>query len=62
VRFPHRSRRPRYGEYRTFQVPIERIEQLTGLSFGDLPDVDPLDRLEAATGPRAIDSLGAIML
>jgi endonuclease G len=51
-----------YGEYRTFQVPIERIEQLTGLSFGDLPDVDPLERLEAATEPRAIDSLGAIML
>jgi endonuclease G, mitochondrial len=51
-----------YGEYRTFQVPIERIEQLTGLSFGDLPDADPLGRLEAATEPRAIDSLGAIML
>jgi endonuclease G len=51
-----------YGEYRTFQVPIERIEQLTGLSFGDLPDADPLERLEAATGPLAIDSLDTIML
>ena len=31
-----------YGEYRTYQVPVSRIEQLTGLSFGRLTDFDPL--------------------
>ena len=36
-----------YGEYRTFQVPVRRVEELTGLSFGSLSDFDPLDGLEA---------------
>lgn len=36
-----------YGAYRTFQVPVRRIAELTGLSFGELPDADPLERLES---------------
>jgi endonuclease G, mitochondrial len=38
-----------YGEYRTYQVPVRRIEELTGLSFGSLADADPLEQMEAAT-------------
>ncbi|HEY3464752.1 MAG TPA: DNA/RNA non-specific endonuclease [Amycolatopsis sp.] len=36
-----------YGAYRTYQVPVRRIAELTGLSFGELPDADPLERLES---------------
>ena len=36
-----------YGAYKTFQVPVRRVEGLTGLSFGSLSDFDPLDGLEA---------------
>ena len=36
-----------YGAYRTYQVPVRRVEALTRLSFGTLPDFDPLERLEA---------------
>lgn len=31
-----------FGEYKTFQVPVSRIEALTGLSFGNLSEHDPL--------------------
>jgi endonuclease G len=31
-----------FGEYKTFQVPITRIEALTGLSFHHLSEHDPL--------------------
>lgn len=31
-----------YGRYRTFQVPVKRIEKLTGISFGKLAKFDPL--------------------
>lgn len=30
-----------FGQFKTFQVPIETIEQLTGLSFGNLKNVQP---------------------
>jgi len=36
-----------YGAYRTFQVPMARVERLTGLSFGPLSGFDPLAGLEA---------------
>lgn len=35
-----------YGAYKTYQVPIARIEDLTGLDFGALKDADPLDGQE----------------
>jgi endonuclease G len=31
-----------YGAYGTFQVPVTRVEELTGLSFGELSKLDPL--------------------
>jgi endonuclease G len=31
-----------YGKFRTYQVPVRRVEDLTGLDFGDLGDFDPL--------------------
>ena len=43
-----------YGEYKTYQVPVTHIEQLTELDFGELRDHDPLlpPGLEAA--PQAV--------
>lgn len=38
-----------YGAYRTYQVPVRRIAELTGLSFGELPGVDPLAGLESTS-------------
>jgi endonuclease G, mitochondrial len=43
-----------YGAYETFQVPVRRIEELTGLSFGTLADADPLGQLEAAMAAKVI--------
>jgi endonuclease G, mitochondrial len=40
-----RTREPfSYGAYRTYQVPVRKVEELTGLSFGSLADADPLAR------------------
>jgi endonuclease G len=39
-----------YGEYRTYQVRIDRIEQATGFDFGALRDHDPLARPGIAEG------------
>ena len=36
-----------YGAYKTFQVPVRRIEKLTGLSFGQLRNFDPKKHLES---------------
>ena len=37
-----------YGEYKTYQVPIARIEEITGLDFGELSKCDPLANIESA--------------
>jgi len=53
-----------YGSYKTYQVPVERIEHLTSLDFGNLRSFDPLAGQEAVfagiviEGPRDI-RLGA---
>ena len=39
-----------YGAYRTFQVPVKRIEKLTGLDFGQLRNFDPKKNLESDFG------------
>jgi DNA/RNA endonuclease G (NUC1)/V8-like Glu-specific endopeptidase len=36
-----------YGAYKTFQVPVKRIEKLTGLNFGQLRNFDPKKNLES---------------
>lgn len=37
-----------YGEYKTYQVPVARIEEITGLNFGNLANYDPIANLESA--------------
>lgn len=37
-----------YGEYKTYQVPITSIEEITGLDFGLLSEFDPVARIESA--------------
>jgi endonuclease G len=51
-----------YGAYKTYQVPIRRIEDLTRLSFGTLADADPLARMEAATTALEITDLRRLTL
>ena len=51
-----------YGAYRTYQVPISRIEQLTGISFGTLRESDPLEGLEADVPEREINQLDELVL
>jgi len=36
-----------YGEYKTYQVPISRIEEITGLNFGCLRNHDPITPLKS---------------
>jgi endonuclease G, mitochondrial len=51
-----------YGAYKTYQVPVRRIEELTGLSFGSLADADPLAGLEATTAATEIDRVEKVVL
>ena len=51
-----------YGAYKTYQVPIRRIEDLTRLSFGTLSDADPLARMEGVTTAREITHLRELTL
>jgi endonuclease G len=37
-----------FGDYKTYQVPVTRIESLTGLDFGKLREADPLNGQESA--------------
>ncbi|WP_142825911.1 DNA/RNA non-specific endonuclease [Planococcus soli] len=37
-----------YGKFETYQVPVARIEELTGLDFGGLREADPLAAGQAA--------------
>ncbi|MGG0185243.1 DNA/RNA non-specific endonuclease [Bacillus rhizoplanae] len=39
-----------YGAYKTYQIPVSKIEVLTGLDFGDLRIHDPIARLESTIG------------
>ncbi|MEI5908213.1 DNA/RNA non-specific endonuclease [Bacillus spongiae] len=50
-----------YGKYKTFQVPIVRIEALTGLDFGNLRNHDPIGQLESTIG-LVIDTFEDIIL
>ncbi|WP_283137788.1 DNA/RNA non-specific endonuclease [Rhizohabitans arisaemae] len=52
-----------YGAYKTYQVPIRRIEHLTRLSFDTLADADPLARMEVTdTAAREITHLSQLTL
>jgi endonuclease G len=50
-----------FGQFKTYQVPIARIETMTGLDFGDLKKVDPLRRQEALMA-RELLALDQILL
>lgn len=43
-----------FGAYRTFQVPVRRVAELTGLDLQASIAGDPLERLESASLPRQI--------
>lgn len=52
-----------FGAYKTYQVPITRIEQLTGLDFGRLREVDPVATLEGfGTGSRLVTGPADLLL
>jgi endonuclease G, mitochondrial len=51
-----------YGAYRTYQVPVRQVEDITGLSFGPLAGADPLSRQEAMTAAREIQRPGHILV
>jgi endonuclease G len=51
-----------YGAYRTYQVPVRRVEDITGLSFGPLADVDPLGRQEATMTAREVQRPDHLLL
>ena len=51
-----------FGTYRTFQVTIRKIEEITGLSFGDLRASDPIGQIEGFESVVEIDSLERIVL
>lgn len=51
-----------YGAYRTYQVPVARIEAITGLDFGSLRDHDPLADMESTGPARVIGSAADIRL
>jgi len=51
-----------YGAYKTFQVPVSRIEKMTGLNFSELSKADPMGDATESTGVREIESLDDIRL
>jgi len=51
-----------YGAYRTYQVPVRHIEDITGLSFGPLADADPLGRQETAIPAREVQRPDHLLL
>jgi endonuclease G len=44
-----------YGAYRTYQVPVSKVEELTQLSFGPLVAADPLAQRGVAVAAREVD-------
>jgi endonuclease G len=51
-----------YGAYKTYQVPVQRIEELTGLSFGSLAAADPLAQREVEVRQVEIDRPEEVVL
>jgi endonuclease G len=36
-----------FGQFRTYQLPVKKIEDFTGINFGKLRDFDPLNDQES---------------
>ncbi len=47
-----------FGEYKTYQVPVTEIQQLTGLDFGGLAQNDPLGNITAKDGGPMVLEIG----
>ncbi|MEH7419152.1 DNA/RNA non-specific endonuclease [Neobacillus drentensis] len=45
-----------YGEFKTYQVKVSTIENLTGLDFGNLRNHDPMERIETTAVGRVINN------
>ncbi|MEH7545974.1 DNA/RNA non-specific endonuclease, partial [Neobacillus vireti] len=45
-----------YGEFKTYQVKVSTIENLTGLDFGNLRNHDPKERIESTVVGRVINN------
>ena len=51
-----------YGAYRTYQVPVRHVEDITSLSFGPLADADPLSGQEATITAREVQRPDHLLL
>jgi endonuclease G len=51
-----------YGAYRTYQVPVRHVEDITGLSFGPLAGADPLGRQETTITAREVQRPSQLLL
>ncbi|MGD9632104.1 MAG: DNA/RNA non-specific endonuclease [Pirellulales bacterium] len=51
-----------FGPFRTFQVPIRKVEAKTGLHFGPLSDFDPVESIEGPDAAIEVDRLERIVL
>ena len=51
-----------FGAFRTFQVPVRRIAELTGLGLEPHIAADPLERLESMPLPRELIRPGDLIL
>ncbi|WP_395103856.1 DNA/RNA non-specific endonuclease [Actinomadura sp. SCN-SB] len=51
-----------YGAYRTYQVPVRRIAELTGLGLDTHIQADPLERLETTPLPREVTGADDLVL
>src|ERR1700687_840887 len=48
-----------FGQFKTYQVTLREIEQLTGLDFGGVKNSDPMSRARPAGGFESVTGLGA---
>jgi endonuclease G len=51
-----------FGAYRTFQVSIRKVEEITGLSFGDLKDADARANTEGFDSVTELHTIEDIVL
>jgi endonuclease G len=54
-----------FGQFRTYQIAVQDVENRTGLSFGNLHDHDPMTRRSFAapgTTARLVEGPGDILL
>lgn len=51
-----------FGQFRTYQVTIQKVEDLTGISFGNLSAFDPLGGIESVSSVRQLRSAEDMIL